>query len=73
MTLTGAASSGMSCQRAPEMELKQERDKALKKARQYAAGGNFQWAQLWIDRATQFWPVGKQQVRNVQKLLARAR
>lgn len=55
------------------MDLKQERDKALKKARQYAAGGNFQWAQLWIDRAAQFWPVSKRQVRNAQKLLTGAR
>ena len=49
------------------MDLKRERDKALKAARGFAAAGNVVWAQLWLDRAGQFWPVTDRQLREVQK------
>ena len=49
------------------MDLKRERDKALKAARGFAAAGNVVWAQLWLDRAGQFWPVTKGQLRSVQR------
>ena len=49
------------------MDLKRERDKALKTARGFAAAGNIPWAQLWLDRAGQFWPVTDRQLQEVQK------
>ena len=49
------------------MDLKRERDKALHVARGFASGGNVVWAQLWLDRAGQFWPVTDRQLREVQK------
>ena len=54
------------------MDLLRERDRALKRAQQYAGGGNVQWAQLWLNRASQFWPVTTRQLANVQWLLGRA-
>jgi hypothetical protein len=49
------------------VDLKRERDKALKAARVFAGAGNVVWAQLWLDRAGQFWPVTDRQLREVQK------
>jgi len=52
------------------MDLVRERDRALKRAKQHAVGGNLIWAQLWLNRAAQFWPVTKRQLANVQRVLA---
>jgi hypothetical protein len=49
------------------MDLIRERDKALRRARGFAAAGSITWAQLWLDRAGQFWPVTDRQLREVQK------
>ena len=51
------------------MDLMRERDKALRKAWSFAASGNIAWAQVWLDRAGQFWAVTDRQLRQVQKLL----
>ena len=51
------------------MDLKRERDKALKTARGFATAGNIVWAQLWLDRAGQFWPVTSRQLRSVRRLI----
>ena len=48
------------------MDLMRERDKALKNARAFAASGNVLWAQLWLDRAGQFWPVTSRQLGSVR-------
>ena len=55
------------------MLLERERNRALEKARAFAASGNAVWAQLWLDRANQFWPVTTLQLANVQRLSPNAR
>ena len=49
------------------VDLVRERDKAVRIARGFASSGNVAWAQLWLDRAGQFWPVTDRQLREVQK------
>ncbi len=49
-----------------------ERDKALKIARGFARSGNRRWAQIWLDRAGQFWIVSDRQIANLEKLLEEA-
>lgn len=51
------------------MNLKTERDKALKHAYSFAKRGNFTWAQLWINRASDFLPVTTRQLAYANKLL----
>lgn len=47
--------------------------KALAKARANARGGNVWWAQYWLDRAQSFATVTPRQVKDLQKLLDKAK
>lgn len=51
------------------MNLKTERNKAMQKAYAFARSGNAEWAQRWIDRASQFLAVDPQQVAYANRLL----
>lgn len=46
---------------------------ALGRARAFARSGNTFWAQLWLDRAQSFAYVSPRQVKNLQKLLDKAK
>jgi hypothetical protein len=50
------------------MDLKIEQGKALKHAYAFARSGNFTWAQLWVNRASDFMSVTPRQLAYVQKL-----
>jgi hypothetical protein len=49
------------------MDVRVERDTALKHAYGFAKSGNATWAQLWIDRANSFFPVSERQLAYAQK------
>jgi hypothetical protein len=55
------------------MNIKHERNVAMKKAYAFARSGNKTWAQLWVDRAAQFFPVHPVQLAHANKLLKQAK
>lgn len=55
------------------MNLKTERDTAMKKAYGFARSGNGTWAQLWVDHANSFLAVSPQQLAYANRLLKKAR
>lgn len=55
------------------MNLKTERDKAMKTAYSFARSGNATWAQLWIERANDFLQVTPKQLAHAQRLLDKSK
>jgi hypothetical protein len=55
------------------MNVKIERDKAMKHAYAFAKSGNFTWAQLWIDRAGHFLSPTSRQIAYAQRLYDEAK
>jgi hypothetical protein len=55
------------------MNVKIERDRAMRRAYAFARSGNFVWAQLWIDRAGSFLNLTHRQLAYAQRCLDKAR
>lgn len=52
------------------VNLKLARDNCMRRAYAFARVGNCAWAQVWIDRAESFMPVGRRQLDYANRLLA---
>lgn len=55
------------------MDVKIERDRAMRRAYAFARSGSIVWAQLWIDRAGSFLSLTDKQLAYVQRCLDKAR
>ena len=55
------------------MDLKKEQAKALKKARGYIDSGQCYMAQIYVDRANEFWPVSKKTMTTLNNRLKKCR
>jgi hypothetical protein len=52
---------------------KRESMRAIRLAKHFARDGNRSWAQVYINRAAQFWPVSKGTITTINRLLREAR